>query len=711
MTFGPPRSVSKHSFADLPGPFPEDAFPEKAPPPERMPSSHQRRRRYYRRYAERLGRRLDVLDRQSARFGWARLAVVVAGAAAAWGAFAAASSGVGWAVLGTALAAFVVLARVHRRVERSQQRHRLWRAIKREHAARLRRDWDALPPSPPRRSEEASPPELSPGKAHPFAAGLDITGPRSLLRLIDTCATEGGSRRLQNWLTCTTPQANRARRRQERTRELVPLSAFRDRLALEGRSAARGEDEKRRRWSDRALRRWLGEGGGVSGGERQTADGSHAGESAADAGPAEARALLPWIAGLGALAATNGVLVLGHALGALPPVWAATVPLYLLLYTFQLPAVKGLFDEVEELQQAFRRLRSALRFLEERPLAGRPGLQDVLAPVRRREGRRPSRHLRRVGRIAAAASSRRSELLMLVNLLGPWDLTVAYLLRKERAALAEDLPAWLDAWYELEALSALAAMKGRRPEASFPEIAAPGARPVLEGEGLGHPLLPEEEKVRNGIAFEAPGAVALITGSNMAGKSTFLRTLGLNLCLAYAGGPVDARRLRAVPMRLFTCIDVTDAVTGGLSYFYAEVRRLRALMEALQEETGAPPLFYLIDEIFRGTNNRERLIGSRAYLRALAQASGLGAVATHDLELTELAEEIAGLDNYHFREQVEPGGEDGEARMTFDYRLRRGPCPTTNALKIMRAAGLPTDGFAEAEREDERPAPVPRTGE
>lgn len=647
----------------------------------------QDRRTHYRRYAERLGQRLDALDRQSARLGWARLAVVLAGGGAAWWAFAGASSTAGWAVLGVAGAVFILLARWHRHVGRSQQRHRLWRDIKNEHAARLRRDWDALPPSTRRRSEETPPPELSPGEAHPFAAGLDLTGARSLLRLIDTCATEGGSRRLRDWLMNPTPEADRARRRQERVRELAPLSAFRDRLALEGRVTARGTDEKRRRWSDHALRRWLGKDAADDG--RQTASSS----------TAEARALLPWIAGLGALAAANVALVLGHALGALPPIWAATVPPYLLVYTFRLPAVKGLFDEVEELQQAFRRLRSALRFLEERPLAGCPRLHDVLAPLRREGEKRPSRHLRRVGRIAAAASSRRSELLALVNLLGPWDLTVAYLMRKERARLAEDLPAWLDAWYELEALAALAAMKDRRPAASFPEIAEPGARPVFEGEGLGHPLLPEEGKVRNGIQFEAPGAVALVTGSNMAGKSTFLRTLGLNLCLAFAGGPVDARSLSTVPMRLFTCIDVTDAVTGGLSYFYAEVRRLRALMEALEKEGDAPPLFYLIDEIFRGTNNRERLIGSRAYLRALAEQNGLGAVATHDLELTELAEEIPQLENYHFREQVEPGGEgeDGEARMTFDYRLRRGPCPTTNALKIMRAAGLPTDGFAEAE--------------
>lgn len=635
-----------------------------------MADTHQDRVAFYRRYADRMERRLQALDRQSSRLGWARLAVVAAGAAAAWGAFSAGADGWGLAAMGGALAVFWMLARVHRRVERSRRRHRLWQHIKEEHGARLRHDWDALPPPPLARSEAAPPPD----EAHPFASDLDLTGPRSLLRLIDTCATEGGSRRLRRWLLARSPRRERTLDRQALVRELAPLSSFRDRLTLEGHLAAdsetEGEQASRRRWSDRALHRWL-EGD----------------DARADEG------LLPWIVGLGTLGLANVVLVALHWTGVLPPIWGATLPLYLLLYTVKYPAVSGLFDEVESLQAAFRRLRAALRFLEERPLAGRPGLQRLCAPVRDGE-QRPSHHLRRVTRLTAgAAITQKNEILALLNALVPWDLFFAHRLRQERQALAEYLPRWLDVWYRLEALSALAALKDRRPASAFPDIADEGHRPVFEGEGLGHPLLPEADKVRNSFRLAAPGAIALITGSNMAGKSTFLRTLGLNLSLAFAGGPVDAHALRTVPFRLFTCINVSDAVTGGLSYFYAEVRRLKALMEALNEGSG-PPLFFLVDEIFRGTNNRERLIGSRAYLRALAEQRGTGAVATHDLELTELANEIAALENYHFREEVNEGGPEGEARMTFDYTLRRGPCPTTNALKIMRAAGLPTGGFA-----------------
>jgi DNA mismatch repair ATPase MutS len=182
----------------------------------------------------------------------------------------------------------------------------------------------------------------------------------------------------------------------------------------------------------------------------------------------------------------------------------------------------------------------------------------------------------------------------------------------------------------------------------------------------------------------------------MSGKSTFLRTLGVNLVLAYAGAPVAARFLRTRPFRLFTCIHVSDSLSDGISYFYAEVRRLKALLVELQragevghdgaQSAAGYPIFYLIDEIFRGTNNREREIGSRAYVRALAGAYGTGVISTHDLELVHLAEEFPGIRNFHFREEVL-----GE-RLAFDYRLRPGPCPTTNALKIMEMEGLPVNG-------------------
>jgi DNA mismatch repair ATPase MutS len=190
--------------------------------------------------------------------------------------------------------------------------------------------------------------------------------------------------------------------------------------------------------------------------------------------------------------------------------------------------------------------------------------------------------------------------------------------------------------------------------------------------------------VCNDFDLDHDHRIVILTGSNMAGKSTFLRTIGVNLVLAYAGAPVNAERLQTSLFRIFTCIKVSDSVQDGLSYFYAEVKRLQALLAAAETDDTLPVLF-LIDEIFRGTNSRERLIGSRSYIRRLAHGSSVGLVATHDLELIKLGDEIEGVVNQHFREEVRDG------RMVFDYRLRSGPCPTTNALTIMRLEGLPVE--------------------
>jgi DNA mismatch repair ATPase MutS len=195
-------------------------------------------------------------------------------------------------------------------------------------------------------------------------------------------------------------------------------------------------------------------------------------------------------------------------------------------------------------------------------------------------------------------------------------------------------------------------------------------------------LIADPARVTNDFTLQQMGEVIIITGSNMSGKSTFLRTVGANLALAYAGSTVSAQALECLPFRLFTSMNVSDSLSDGISFFYAEVRRLKALLEQL-EMTHTLPLLFLIDEIFRGTNNRERQIGSRAYTQALAGKNGAGLISTHDLELAHLAENIPAVRNFHFREDIHDG------KMVFDYQIRPGPSPTTNALRIMALAGLP----------------------
>lgn len=556
-----------------------------------------------------------------------------------------------WGITGVWVTGFAALARWHRAVSAAIARREVWLDIKRRHIARMTLDWAGLP-----RAHTDSPPD----PAHPFEIDLDITGDKSIHHLIDTAASRGGSRRLAAWLLETAPSREATLRRQALARELAGQPLFRDRLSLNAGLAMR---EAGAAWRGEKLLSWLN---------------TH--QSAA---PLAGRLVL-----LGALAAVNIALVILANLSILPPVWLATWLLYLALYFWQARNIKDSFSDALAVESALRQLLVVFGFLERHRYARGSALESLCAPFRDRR-HRPSAHLRRVSDVLIAAGLVRNPMLWLaVNAIVPWDVFVAFRLARVKAALAQRLPAWLDVWFELEALSSLATFAWLNPQYAFPQIRAGGTGDAFRATALGHPLVAHETRVSNDFRLPAAGSLAMITGSNMSGKSTFLRAIGVNLALAYAGGPVAAAMLETRLFRLFTSIRVTDSVTDGISYFYAEVKRLKALLDALQ--TPGPPLCFLIDEIFRGTNNRERLIGSRAYVRALAGGNGLGAIATHDLELARLADELPGIANYYFAEHI-----DGQ-RMVFDYRLRPGPCPSVNALRIMQLAGLPVDADAPA---------------
>jgi DNA mismatch repair ATPase MutS len=272
----------------------------------------------------------------------------------------------------------------------------------------------------------------------------------------------------------------------------------------------------------------------------------------------------------------------------------------------------------------------------------------------------------------------------ILNLLVPWDFWLATRLERSRRGLARELPVWIETLARFEAFQSLALFADIFSEqVVYPAVAepAPGkAGPMLEAEGLGHPLIPSATRVSNSIRLGSSQPCLLITGSNMSGKSTWLRTVGVNACLAMAGAPVVAAKFAFTGARIETSLRKRDSLEDEVSTFYAEVKRLKSVLDSAR---GGNAL-YLIDEIFQGTNNRERLIGSQAYAEALLATSSIGLIATHDLELAELEGDHPRLRNMHFRETIE-----GE-RMRFTHELREGPCPSTNALRIMELAGLPS---------------------
>lgn len=609
-------------------------------------TSKEERLRALRGAIARLERRLDALERRSSRWSWLRLAIFAGGLALSGAVY----NLYGWwpaaACLGAAALLFGLAVYCHLRVDRGIARHRAWRALKAAQVARATLDWERVPAG---FAHEPRP-------EHPFEADLNLVGPRSVQQLLDTAVSHEGSHRLRAWLTTPVPDPARTLARQQLVRELLPRPLFRDKLTLHATLAGEGGKP----WQAGELLEWL-----------------------------ERHAPLPnlgrWVALFGAMAAVNIGLFLANQAGLLPPWWQATVIAYLGLMWARARAIATVWDEALALQGALRQLRAVFGQLERYAYRDTPRLRELCAPFLD-PARRPSAYLARLTRVVAALGLRGNPLVgFILNLVVPWDFFFAYRLNRYKTEIAVPARLWMDAWFELEALSSLATYAWLHPAYAFPEIetrAAEAEAPVLAAEGLGHPLLRDEASVRNAFAVPALGQVTVITGSNMAGKSVFLKTVALNQALAQAGGVVCARRLRTLPFRIFTSMAISDSVNEGISYFYAEVRRLSALLAALEEEQ-ALPLLYCIDEIFRGTNNRERLIGGRAYVRALAGKRGVGLIATHDLELTRLAEEVPGVVNYHFRDRVE------DNRMVFDYVLRPGPSPTTNALRIMRLQGLP----------------------
>lgn len=545
-----------------------------------------------------------------------------------------------WLMLLISGIGFGWIVRTHRRIVHRIDEATIWRDIKKAHTARMQLDWQALPK-----------PRFQLMFRHPLEVDLDL---RNLHHLLNTATSRGGSDRLREWLLPLKPAEAVVLQRQERVKELISQSLFRDKLVLNAEIAAQ---EIRDSNEGKSLIAWLNSE------PRQEAS-------------------LQLVLLLGVLSALNITLFILFAAFGLPDVvLMISLLIYATVFVSQFKRINDTFEDSLTIEGALRRLSGVMHFLQHDRYHAMPAIRELVLPIIEQQ---PTKRLRDANIVIAGASLRANPIFwFLINALIPWDYFFAYRLEKLKGTLGAVVPQWLDIWHELEALSSLANFAYLNPAYTFPKVDN-NFKSIFKAEQIGHPLLTDNARVCNDFAMQQPGDIVMITGSNMSGKSSFLRTLGVNMCLTYAGGVVCAGNLNTVIFRLYTSIRVTDSLDDGISYFYAEVKRLKGLLDAINQ-TDAPPLFFMIDEIFRGTNNRERLIGSRSFIRALVKRNGVGLVATHDLELVALADDNSSISNYHFREDVQNG------RMVFDYMLRSGPCPTTNALRIMAMEGLPVE--------------------
>ncbi|MDH5655261.1 MAG: DNA mismatch repair protein MutS [Spirochaetia bacterium] len=286
-----------------------------------------------------------------------------------------------------------------------------------------------------------------------------------------------------------------------------------------------------------------------------------------------------------------------------------------------------------------------------------------------------SKGIKNLEAIADRINIRMSPLLQfLLNALFLFDYHAVISLKKWNKNYGEDIINWFSVIGSLEALSGYAVLHLIHPDWKFPEIIENG--PALFGKNVGHPLIPKSECIRNDLDFN--GGVNIVTGSNMSGKTTFLRAIGLNLVLAYGGAPVCAEEFRCSVMTVHTSMRISDDLSSGISTFYAELLRIKKIIEYSKTTN---PMIYLIDELFRGTNSADRITGAKSVIHALSQEWTMGFISTHDHELSESREKIP-VNNFHFKEEY------SDNKILFDYKLRSGSCDSRNAVYLMRMLGI-----------------------
>ncbi len=582
--------------------------------------------------------RLTELDRISARYANLRGLTFLAGAGiAGLILFGKLPRGYWWAVVGT-VAVYAVLAVLHHYVFRREARERLYVTLNERGLARLSGAW--------REFTERGERFLSP--AHLYAPDLDVFGQASLFQLLNETATRAGEERLASWLSAPAP-AQEVQARQGAARELAPQVGFRQELCVEAR------DVSKEKADPGLFIQW------------------------AEAGPSLDSIRWSRLVARVLPLVTLTLFVLGQ-LEVLPHwVWWPGLFAQLGVVVATRRPLRQMEERLSAGEEGFVRYAPLFARIEAQQVS-HPLLQRLQSGLQRAGEPPVSAHFHRFSRLYSFVEFKRHQFHPVVHLLTLWDVHALFALEHWRARHGAEVRGWFEALAEMEALSCLAGFAHDRPGFTWPTLAAEGPR--VEAQALGHPLL--DAPVLNDVSLPGPRYGLLITGSNMSGKTTLMRALGANVVLALAGAPVCAQAFTLSPLQVLTSMRVKDSLERGVSYFYAEVQRIKAVLEAAAEAKGQA--LFLLDEILLGTNTRERQIASREVLRLLLGTGACGAVTTHDLSLAELANEPGvHVVNVHFRDHLEEG------RMVFDYRLREGVVDTTNALRVLRMAGVPIE--------------------
>ena len=570
-------------------------------------------------------------ERVHVRLGNAKLAIFL-GILTYWGLTLGGESGA-W-VYGTAVIAFIALSIWHELTLRAMARANAAVAFYRDGAARIADQW-MRPEASGERFKDAN---------HPYADDLDLFGPRSLFQLLSLCRTPMGEERLARWLLEAAPPAV-IRERQARVAALRPRLDLRERIAVVNAASRRFMHPER-------LIAW-----------------------------AEVASPLPPLRPLVVTTAVLFVAAFFNFFYGGSGWWVVAVAaihgaLLGVLFRRAHTIVDGLSSAT--VSAGVELVANVISEIEGEPF-DEPALIALASRLRSDDGDAASRGLARLARVSDWADSLHNAYVRLGELPFLVTIQIAYAAEAWRRRYGARLRDWVDAIGEVEALSSLAGYAYEHPGDPFAELSE-DTEPRFEATEIAHPLIPAADSVSNTFSLAGAPRVLIVSGSNMSGKSTLMRTAGVNVVLALAGAPVRAQRLRLTPLAVGTCLRHTDSLQEHRSGFYTEALRIRRIADLLD---GPLTVLFLFDELLSGTNSKDRRIAAEGVIKTMLSKRAIGMVTTHDLALTEIAAIFPGeVKNVHLQDHVEDG------KMKFDYRLRDGVITHSNALELMRMIGL-----------------------
>ena len=528
---------------------------------------------------------------------------------------------------------FGLLVNHHNRIKKKKQITELLSEINNEEVKRLKHDFKGI--------EDGS--EFI-DEHHPYDVDLDVFGRSSLFQLINRAGTIRGKHLLKSWLAKATSKEI-IELRQKAVSELSPMVEWRQKLQAYGKISATSKENKQ------SFNLWLKEEDLIRNNLLYL--------------------ILPYAFIIFSLS-----LIVSISLGLLSynflilPFTIGGLFIYNIMHysssTYELTlsgvntleSVERIIQQIEQQKFGHHHLVKLQTRLQDKDLAA-------------------SQKIKELRKIFELLSLRRNQIYMILNIVFLFDFILLAKAEKWRAKYENEIPGWFDTIAEFEGLSSIAAFAFANEAYVFPEIMK--RHFIFQGKNIGHPLILENQRINNDFTLEGRGSACIITGSNMSGKSTFLRTIGINSVLAFAGAPVCADSFQISSFQIFTSMSTKDNLEENISSFYAELLRLKMLLEQINQGN---PVLFLLDEILKGTNSVDRHIGAESLILQLNKENAFGLVSTHDLELGRLQKNNEQIENFNFSSTI-----DGE-EIIFDYKLQPGICKSTNASQLMAKIGI-----------------------